>query len=158
MIIKIKIILLILLSSFCYCSTPGTNNDKEHYNKPRLLKLDMFLSAFGVESGGFPTIDASIDFIADTSRCEVTYYEPWLTPKQYSFSKQQVDTIRLLLANPGLKKLKKGYSEGPTDQPTSTTTIYTTQDTLSIKDYGLQAGYPMTELYRIVYDLRRNFR
>ena len=64
----------------------------------------MFLNAFGVESDGFPTINAKIDFVSDSSLCEVSYYEPWLKMKQYSFSKQELDTLRTLLTNTGLKK------------------------------------------------------
>ena len=156
MTIKIRILLFILSISFCYCS--NTNHFESNPEQLKILKLEMFLNAFGVESDGFPTINAKIDFVSDSSLCEVSYYEPWLKTKQYSFSKQELDTLRTLLTNTGLKRIKKEYSEGPTDQPTSISTIYTMQDTFRIKDYGLQAEFPMTELYRIVYNLKKNFR
>ncbi|MEO7306344.1 MAG: hypothetical protein ABIR78_09110 [Ferruginibacter sp.] len=158
MIAKIKYFLFILLISFCHCSTVNTKNIKSHFGQSQVLKLEMILNAFGVESDGFPTINATIDFVSDSSLCEVSYYEPWLKQKQYSFSKQELDTLRTLLTSSDLKKIKKEYNEGPTDQPTSITTIYTTQDTFKIKDYGLQAEFPLPELYRIVYNLKRNFR
>jgi hypothetical protein len=155
---KCKYLLLILLVPFCYCSNISTANIKTSAEQFQVLKLDMFLNAFGVESGGFPTIDATIDFVSDSSICNVSYYEPWLKPKHYTFSKKQIDTLRTFLKNIDLKKVKKEYLEGPTDQPTSITTIYTTRDTFRIKDYGLQAEFPMPELYRIVYNLKENFR
>ena len=158
MIRRSKYLLLILLFPFCYCSNITTGNIKSPAEQFQILKLDMFLNAFGVESDGFPTIDATIDFVADSSICNVSYYEPWLKPKYYSFSKNQIDTLRTLLKNSDLTKIKKEYSVAATDQPTSTTTIYTTQDTFRIKDYGLQAEFPMPELYRIVYNLKQNFR
>ncbi len=149
---------IIIFSVIALSCNVSTKNAKSHSEQFQVLKLEMFLNAFGVESDGFPTINATIDFITDSSLCDVSYYEPWLKQKQYSFSKQELDTLRALLISFDLKKIKKEYNEGPTDQPTSITTVYTSQDTIRIKDYGLQAKYPMQELYRIVYDLKRNFR
>ena len=152
---KTAIIIFFVIALSCNVST---KNAKSHSEQFQVLKLEMFLNAFGVESDGFPTINATIDFITDSSLCDVSYYEPWLKQKQYSLSKQELDTLRALLLSSDLKKIKKEYNEGPTDQPTSITTVYTSQDTIRIKDYGLQAKFPMQELYRIVYDLKRNFR
>ena len=158
MIIKLRYILLILLTSFCCCKTSKSKNLNRNSVTLQVLKLEMFLDAFGVEADGFPTINAKIDFVSDSGICMVSYYEPWLKQKQYSFSKAQIDTIRSLLINNDFKKIKKDYSENASDQPTSSTTIYTIQDTFRIKDYGLIAEFPLTELYRIVYDFKKNFR
>lgn len=158
MITKSKYLLFILLVPFCYCSNITIQNIKSHSEQFQVLKLEMFLNAFGVESNGFPTINATIDFVSDSSLCHVSYYEPWLKQKQYSLSKQELDTLKGLLISADLKRIKKEYNVGRTDQPTSITTVYTTQETFRIKDYGLQAEFPMQELYRIVYDLKRNFR
>jgi hypothetical protein len=159
MIGKSKYLLVILTVFLCCCSANmTTTNIKNSSKRLQVLRLEMFLNAFGVESDGFPTISATIDFIADSSICNVSYYEPWLKQKHYSFSQKEIDTLKTLLEVADLKKLKKEYKDGPTDQPTSTSTIYTTQDTFIIKDYGLQANFPMPELYRIIYNLRQNFR
>jgi len=142
----------------CCCSTVNTKNIEHYSDEFKVLKLEMFLDAFGVESDGFPTIDARINFVSDSGICSVSYYEPWLKPKEYFFSKQVLDTLKILLKSVELRKIKKEYKEDASDQPTSTTVIYTTGDTLKIKDYGLQAEFPLNELYRIVYDLKKNFR
>ncbi len=143
---------------FFSCSTVNTKTIDHSSDESKILKLEMFLDAFGVESDGFPTIAAKIDFVSDSSACSVSYYEPWLKPKQYSFSKKVLDTLKTLLKSDDLKKIKKEYKDDASDQPTSMTIIYTTVDTLTIKDYGLQAEFPLRELYRIVYDLKKNFR
>lgn len=153
----VYLMLIIMTSLFC-CSRITTTNISHSSKQLGVKKLEMFLNAFGVEADGFPTINATIDFVSDSGICNVSYYEPWLKAKQYSFTKKQIDTIRVLLVNTDFKKIKKEYTEGPTDQPTSTTLLFTAQDTFRIKDYGLQAKFPMTEVYRIVYDLKQNFR
>lgn len=158
MISRFKYLLVILIIPFCYCSNITTPGIKTNSKQFQVLKLKMFLDAFGVEADGFPTICATINFVSDSGLCYVSYYEPWLKAKQYSFSKKQIDTIRALLENVDLKEMKKEYTKGPTDQPTSTTTFYTIKDTFEIKDYGLQAGHPLPELYRIIYNLKQNFR
>lgn len=158
MITRVKYLLIFLVLPFCYCSNIPTTSSKVPSKQFQVLKLEMFLNAFGVEADGFPTINATIDFVSDSSLCDVSYYEPWLKQKQYSFSKKELDTLRSLLENIDFKKIKKEYSEGPTDQPTSITTIYTKQDTCRVKDYGLQAEFPLPVLYRIIYNLKQNFR
>jgi hypothetical protein len=155
---KLKYLSLLLVIPLCFCSTITTKSNRPRSSEHQVLKIEMFLNAFGVETDGFPTINATIDFAEDTSSCHVSYYEPWLKEKQYSLSKQQRDTLRELLITNDLKTFKKDYYKEATDQPTSTTTIYFSRDTLEIKDYGLLAEFPVSEFYRIVYDLKKNFR
>lgn len=158
MIKKSKYFLLIALVSLCCCSGTNLTNTNSVSKQFHLLKLNMFLDAFGVESNGFPAINATINFVSDSGICNIAYYEPWLKQKQYSFSKAEIDTLRVLLKTADLTNITKSYKGEYTDQPTSTTTIYTSQDTFTIKDYGLQAKFPISELYRIVYNLKENFR
>ena len=123
-----------------------------------IIKIDMFLNAFGVESFGFPSIKATINFKTQRSICNVTYYEPQLKSKNYSLSQNELQTISSIFSNFDFKQSKKEYAANTSDQPTSTTTIYTTQGKFQIKDYGLIALPPFDKLYEIVYKLKQNFR
>jgi hypothetical protein len=111
----------------------------------------MSLSAFGVESDNFPSIAAYIDFTNDSSECRKTYYNPALKPLTYKLSNTEIKQLFKLLNAADLEKLKPEYRVSKTDQPTSTTTIYTGRKTFVVKDYGLEGEYPLQELYKIVY-------
>jgi len=111
----------------------------------------MHLSAFGVESDHFPSIDAYIDFSADSSYCRKWYYDPKYKDSVYRLSKAEMLIIASLIEKSDLSKLKKEYAVGKTDQPTSKTTIHFNNKTLYCNDYGLEADYPLPELYKIVY-------
>jgi hypothetical protein len=111
----------------------------------------MHLSAFGVESNNLPSIDVFIDFSADSSYCKKWYYDPKYKDSVYSLSKAEMLIIASLLEKSDLSKLKKEYSVSKTDQPTSKTTIYFNNNTLHFNDYGLEADYPLPQLYKIVY-------
>jgi hypothetical protein len=111
----------------------------------------MHLSAFGVESDNFPSIDAVIDFEHDSSLCKKSFYSPAYKPSSYRLSPSEMKQVRHLLQNTNFRNLKTSYTSNKSDQPTSTTIIYRTRDTVQIKDYGLQADEPLKELYTIVY-------
>jgi len=111
----------------------------------------MNLSAFGVEADDFPSIEAHIDFLNDSSRCEKTYYNPAYKPSTYRLTSTEIKNALQLLRVTDFNKLKTEYSVSKTDQPTSTTTIYFGQKKVIIKDYGLEGDYPLRELYKIVY-------
>jgi hypothetical protein len=116
-----------------------------------IVKIEMYLSAFGVESDSFPTISVTIDFLKDTSVCIKSYYNPAIKGSTYSLTKGEMQSILQLIKIAGLEKLKKEYSVTKTDQPTSSTKIYTTKRTFVIEDYGLEGDHPLQELYDIAY-------
>src|SRR4029078_3992198 len=108
-----------------------------------ITKVNMNLSAFGVESDDFPSIVADIDFVKRSGNCKKTYYNPKFKPSMYKLSGAEIDTLLQLLKTSDLEKLRTEYSVSKSDQPTSTITIYAGQRTLVIKDYGLEGDYPL---------------
>ena len=118
----------------------------------------MNLSAIGVESDGFPYIQANLNFKNYSSICKVSYDNPKFKDSSYSLNNVEMKKILHLLEKSGLDRMKKEYRFGPTDQPTSTTTIFTAKTIFQIKDYALQAEYPLSELYEIAYKLKSNIR
>ncbi len=146
------IIFALTLPSFNYNSI---TNSLSHDN---VSSAHFYLSAFGVESDEFPTIDAKIDFLKIKSQCQATYDEPNKKPKSYTLSSKEIDTLSHLINSVDWKQFKKAFAVGITDQPTSTLTIKIKNDIFEIKDYGLQGDAPLPELYRIVYKLDQNFR
>jgi hypothetical protein len=117
----------------------------------QIVKIEMHLSAFGVESDDFPSIDAVIDFVHDTSVCVKSYYHPDKQGATYALTKSEMDSILKLLRRDDLEKLKPAYEVEWSDQPRSTTEIYTTKKVYRIDDYGLKGEDPLKALYRIVY-------
>jgi hypothetical protein len=139
---------LIVATSFGNCSS------QQDATKPitdSLTKLEMNLSAFGVEADGFPSIHAHIDFLKDSNFCEKTYYNPAFKPSTYWLTSAEIKKVLQLLGATNFNKLKTEYTVSKTDQPTSITTIYFGQRTIVINDYGLEGAYPLQELYKIVY-------
>jgi hypothetical protein len=118
-----------------------------------ITKLEMNLSAFGVEADDFPSIAVYIDVVKDSSNCIKTYYNPKYKSSTYRLSSTEIQKIVQLLGEVDLKKLKSEYSVSKTDQPASTTTIYTGEKIFIIKDYGLEGEFPLQELYKIVYKI-----
>jgi hypothetical protein len=155
---SIKYTILVAFLFFSFCSPSNSNIVVKTPLNNSIVKLDMFLSAFGVESDGFPYIKASVDFVTNSASCYVWYDNPKFKDTTYSLDLKEIDSIKLLLTSCNLRELKKEYTFGPTDQPTSTTTIYKAQDTFYIKDYSLQGDTPLPDLYRIVYKLNKNYR
>jgi len=122
--------------------------------KDSVIEIKMSLSAFGVESDDFPNIEADIKFTNDYSLCNESFYNPANKGSTYTLSKSEINEIRKILNDSHLETLKTKYSCDKTDQPTSTTTIYTTMYTYVISDYGLVADCPLADLYRLVYKIR----
>ncbi len=133
------------------CTNVKKKTDLKDNSSDHVVKIEMNLSAFGVESDDFPSIDVVIDFSKDTSSCFKSYYNPAYENSSYSLSKSELNSILELLKINYLEKLKKEYKVNKTDQPSSKTTIYTTEKTFVIEDYGLEGDYPLKELYKIVY-------
>src|SRR5688572_32207436 len=122
----------ILLLNFC------TPSSQSNIQKTSISKVEMHLSAFGVESDDFPSIEAYVDFTNDSSSCIKSYYNPAFKGSTYELSHQEIRQVLELLQNSDLNKLKKEYSVDKTDQPTSTLIIYTDKRNYTIKDYGLE--------------------
>jgi hypothetical protein len=144
-----KICLHILLT-LGYCFGGYLSNHKSN-SGDKILKIEMQLSALGVESDDFPSIDVIIDFSKNASNCEKWFYNPANKGSTYSLSKNEMQSILELLKISDLEKLKKEYKVKSTDQPSSKLIIYTTKTKFVIDDYGLQGESPLQELYKIVY-------
>lgn len=121
-------------------------------------KIEMILSAFGVESDGFPNIQATIDLKKDTSICNVSYYDPKFKDTSYRLDKKDIDYIKSLLNKYDVKRLQRNYTVSKTDQPTSITIFYLSDEKIEIKDYGLVEELPLKRLYDLVYKLDINYR
>ena len=124
----------------------------------RVDKIEMKLSAFGVESDGFPNIEAVIDLRKDTSYCRVSYFDPKYKSRVYRLQRTEMDSIRFLISNFDIRQLHADYRVSKTDQPTSTVVLYLggNSEKIEISDYGLEGPSPLPELYRIVYKLDIN--
>lgn len=138
-------LLFIVLSTLAGCGPRSTVSSEE------IVKIEMNLSAFGVESDFVPSIDAVIDFSKDTSICVKTYDNPAFKGSNYSLNKSEMSEILGLLKITDLKKLKTEYRVPMSDLPTSKTVIYTTKSKYTILDYGMEGEKPLKELYKIVY-------
>ena len=143
---------LTIFVTFGFCRSPQDKTTRQTF-ADTITRVEMNLSAFGVESDHFPSIDVLIDFINDSSICKKSYYNPAFKPSTYKLSNAELKNVLQLLRASDLNKLKTDYKIASTDQPTSTTKIYTTQKTYVIKDYGLEGDYPLKELYKLVYKL-----
>jgi hypothetical protein len=140
---------IFLISSAC--SSSQGNTKKESPPTDSIIKIEMNLSAFGVESDDFPSIAAYIDFQKDSSNCKKSFYNPAYKDSTYSLTKIEIQKVLKILLSIDLEKLKKEYTVQTSDQPTSTTIIYTTGQNFITKDYGLKGEYPLQELYKTVY-------
>ncbi len=144
-------ILVVLIAGFNCCCSHKNNIAKVTPLQYSITKLEMNLSAFGVESDDFPSIEVYVNFTNDSSNCKKSFYNPANKASVYSLSKNEIQQLREILMKTDLEKLKQEYTVQKTDQATSITTIYTTLKKITIKDYGLEGNYPMKELYKIVY-------
>ncbi len=137
--------------TFNFCCSPQNGTSEKKMINDSIFKIETNLSAFGVESDNFPSIDGCIDFLHDSSGFIKSYYNPAFKGTTYSLSHIEIKRVMELLQNADLEKLKNEYKVGMSDQPTSTITIYTSKRKFIIKDYGLEGEYPLKELYKIVY-------
>ena len=144
-------ILLLLVLNFSSCSFGQSKPARQVADS--VTRIEMNLSAFGVESDNFPSIVVSIDFVSGSSKCAKSYYNPIFKPTSETLPVDDIRKISLLFNNFDLTKLKANYAVSKTDQPTSTTIIYVGSRKFIVKDYGLIAPYPLQELYKIAYKL-----
>ncbi|HEV3223007.1 MAG TPA: hypothetical protein VGZ90_09020 [Puia sp.] len=147
------IVYLSIILVFSFCKFPRTNNSTSQKPVDSVIKIEMNLSVFGVESDRLPSIKATLDFEKKYSICKVSYYNPKFKDTIYSLTQIELKNILDILQKSDLRKLKKEYSVDYTDQPTSTTTIYTNKEQFQVKDYGLKGEYPLDSIYKIVYKL-----
>lgn len=147
---KVLFSIPLLILFLCACTTaPEVAPDTVETDS--IIKIEMHLSAMGVESDDFPNINVTVDFQKDSNRCHKWYFHPDKAASTYVLSKEEMQSILKLLKISDLEKLKEKYTVNMTDQATSTTTIYTTKTKFVIKDYGLRGEYPLQPLYKIVY-------
>jgi len=144
--IPISISFMTILFAFAFY-TAGSHS----YSRNNVLRLEMHLSAFGVESDNAPFINAAIDFKNDSSRCDKSFYNPANKASVYSLSKEEMAKLLELLKNADLGELKNDYSVDKTDQARSQTIIYTENQTYVINDYGFAGEGVLQDLYKIVY-------
>jgi hypothetical protein len=150
--------IIFLFFTLVSCNFIRQNKQQSNAGKTAYPKLEMNLSAFGVESDGAPYIRATIDFANDSSLCQRWYDAPARKDSSWSLTKEERTTVLQLLLSTDMKALPKEYTALMTDQLTSTMSIYTGRDTIRVNDYGLIAQYPLSEMYKIVYKLHINFR
>jgi len=145
-------LIVVFILSICVYNFSCKNVQKQNL-KNSISKIEMYLSAYGVESDDFPSIDVYIDFANHSSNCKKWYFDPARKGSNYTLSNQEMKKIPSILKVSDLEKLKKEYTNRKSDQPTSTITIYTEHGNFVIKDYGLVGDHPLPELYSIVYKL-----
>lgn len=121
-------------------------------------KIEMKLSAFGVESDGFPNITAIIDLKNDTSFCDVSYYDPKFPAKTYRLTPKDMGKIRQLMAESDIRNLERKHAVSMVDQPNSIVIFHLANDSITVSDYGLTGQFPLKELYELVYKPEINFR
>lgn len=90
-----------------------------------VLKIEMNLGSFGVESEGYPSIHVFINLSTDSSICKKFYDNPKYKDSTYFLSKNEIQQIYRILNNTDLEKLKNKYTVNQSDRPKSTTTFYT---------------------------------
>jgi hypothetical protein len=144
-------ILMGIIVGLFSCSGEHTKTIASKDMNDSIFKIEMHLSAFGVESDDFPSIEVVIDFSKGTGTCVKSFYNPVNKGSAYSLTKSELNSIITLLKIADVQKLKKEYKVAKTDQPSSQTKIYTKKKTFIIDDYGLEGDYPLKELYKIVY-------
>ena len=147
MMMKFLLIIIVFLSI-----VSSSHSQEVALNNP-VLKIKMALKAFGVESDDIPSIDAFIDFTTDSSICVKSFYHPDKKGGTYSLTKQEIKIIKELIEKINLSTVKKTYVYNVSDQPRSIITITTTTQNFVFDDYGLNGGFPLQELYKIVYKL-----
>ena len=87
-------ILFLTLTNCINSQTPSVTTIPIHDS---ILKLEMNLSAFGVEADDFPSIRVFIDFAKDSSFCSTSYYNPSYKGREYKLSMEEIKKIHDLL-------------------------------------------------------------
>jgi hypothetical protein len=142
--------LLFVLLALTVSSLAQTTRE-EKADQRLVTRLEVELSAYGVESDNYPSIKVVVDFLMDTSLCIRSYYNPSINGSVYRLSLADIRTIKRLLEDPEFKDLKRNYANKKTDQPVATTTVYKGQDKFVISDYGLEGTSLLKDLYGLIF-------
>src|ERR1043166_8131599 len=86
-------------------TTDKTMSFKQSELADSIVRIEMNLSAFGVESDDFPSINVLIDFTHDTSSCVKYFYNPAYKGSTYSLTKNEIIEVKKLLKISDLEKL-----------------------------------------------------
>ena len=70
---KLIFLSLTIFVTFGFCGSPPYKTTRPAPTDT-ITRVEMNLSAFGVESDAFPSIDVLIDFTNDSSICKKSYY------------------------------------------------------------------------------------
>ena len=124
----------------------------------RLLRMEMHLSAGaggapGGGAGAFPTADAIVDFEMDTGWCRKTYGVPGQGDTVYSLSRHTISRLLDVTEKVNWQKFKTEFRKKGDGLPESTMTMFMSNDTIVVKDYGLVGDAPMHDLYETIYQL-----
>jgi hypothetical protein len=147
---RVMLLSLTFLLTFGFCHSQQDTTTKTIPGN-LISRVEMHLTAFGVESDSFPSIEALLDFMNDSSLCKKSYYNPAIKPSTYRLSDVELKHVLQLLQTADLDKLKTDYKVSKTDQPTSVITIYRGKQKYVVKDCGLEGDYPLQDVYKIVY-------
>lgn len=139
---------LLIVNFNCVAQKKQLNNTIDS-----VLKIEMKLSAFGVESDDFPSIEGEINFRKQTSIFKKSYYNPTYKDSIYSLRKEEIKTLYDLLQKSDLTKLKKEYKLNLSDQPNSIIVIYTQNNRYEVYDYGLKRDDILIKIYNIAYKI-----
>jgi hypothetical protein len=148
---KLLVTAIMIITSFNFGDSSGINKNYSSISGNLISKIKMNLDAFAVESDNFPSIRGVIDFDADSSYFEKSYYYPAIKGTVYKLTHNEIEEVLSLLQNANLANLKQEYRVKKTDQPVSTITIFIGEKELVISDYGLEGEYPLPELYKLCY-------
>jgi hypothetical protein len=146
MTIKLVFYLSFLLVTSC------TIRSKE-VRKAKLLKMEVHLSAFAVESDHFPDINGFVDFTSDSSYFYKSYYNPAYKASTYSLSSEAFDSLRILISQTSFSRIDTLYKFPALDMPSSTITFVWDDKKFKTEDYGLRGAPELEKIYRLIYKL-----
>ncbi|HTL82602.1 MAG TPA: hypothetical protein VL651_12905 [Bacteroidia bacterium] len=140
-----------LLSVFILICSYATAQD--HFiPADSIIKAEFHLSAFGVESDDYPSIDVYIDFQKDSSYCHKWYYNPAYKDSSYTLSHDEIQKVKeLLLKSDSLYIPENPIHASASDQPSVTSKVYWDHTICSLYDYGLDGAEPLPSVYRLVF-------
>jgi hypothetical protein len=123
-----------------------------NFNNNKINKLEMQLSASGIEADHFPNIDATIDFTNDSSSCHKWFSNPAFKSFVYVVPKADIHKILNILKYADLNTIKRRkFDTGKSDQLSSKMKIYSDKKTIVVSDFGLEGSYTLREIYKLVY-------
>jgi len=105
-----RIYFIIIFGTFLTFNLKAQTNNLIINKTDSIVRIEMHLSAFGVESDYYPTITALIDFNQDTCLCKRSYYNPQYKDSYYVLSSEEIQKTGKLLDIKDLEKIKKDYT------------------------------------------------